>query len=103
MSCNSDLSQSAQGFCMHSGSIVRPGASSPLFLALGCVGFLSSPALAADNQSSVEQDKARDIVVTGTRDQPKLETPKATSDLIDTPQTVTVISDQTLRRQNLLT
>jgi catecholate siderophore receptor len=86
---------------MHSG--LRPGGSSPLFLALGCVGFLSSPALAADEQSSVEQGKARDIVVTGTRDQPKLETPKATSDLIDTPQTVTVISDQTLRRQNLLT
>ena len=86
---------------MHSG--FRPSGSSPLFLALGCVGFLSSPALAADEQSSVEQGKARDIVVTGTRDQPKLETPKATSDLIDTPQTVTVISDQTLRRQNLLT
>lgn len=88
---------------MHSGFAIRPGGSSPLFLALGCVGFLSSPALAADNQSSVEQGKASDIVVTGTRDQPKLETPKATSDLIDTPQTVTVISDQTLRRQNLLT
>lgn len=86
---------------MHSG--LRPGGSSPLFLALGCVGFLSSPALATDDQSSVEQGKARDIVVTGTRDQPRLETPKATSDLIDTPQTVTVISDQTLRRQNLLT
>jgi catecholate siderophore receptor len=88
---------------MHSGLALRPSGSSPLFLALGCVGFLSSPALAADNQSSVEQGKARDIIVTGTRDQPKLETPKATSDLIDTPQTVTVISDQTLRRQNLLT
>lgn len=86
---------------MHSG--LRPSGSSPLFLALGCVGFLSSPALATDDQSSVEQGKARDIVVTGTRGQPKLETPKATSDLIDTPQTVTVVSDQTLRRQNLLT
>ena len=88
---------------MRSGLAFRPSGSSPLFLALGCVGFLSSPALAADNQSSVEQGNARDIVVTGTRDQPKLETPKATSELVDTPQTVTVISDQTLRRQNLLT
>ncbi len=82
-------------------SAVRP--SAPLFLALGCVGFLSSPALAADDQSSVQPTNQRDIVVTGTKEAPKLETPKATSDLIDTPQTVTVISDQTLRRQNLLT
>jgi catecholate siderophore receptor len=87
---------------MRSGSASRPGLSSPLFLALGCVGFLSSPALATDDQSSVEQG-AHDIVVTGARPQPKLETPKATSDLIDTPQTVTIVSDQTLRRQNLLT
>ncbi|HYD36754.1 MAG TPA: TonB-dependent receptor [Allosphingosinicella sp.] len=88
---------------MHSGLTARPSGSSPLFLALGCVGFLSSPALATDDQSSVEQGKARDIVVTGTREQPKLETPKATSELVDTPQTVTIVSDQTLRRQNLLT
>lgn len=88
---------------MHSGSALRPSASSPLFLALGCVGFLSSPALAVEDQSSVQKGDDQNIVVTGTREQPRLETPKATSDLIDTPQTVTVISDQTLRRQNLLT
>ena len=29
--------------------------------------------------------------------------PKATAPLLDTPQTITVISDQTLRKQNLLT
>src|SRR6188508_1509894 len=88
-----------------------PAASAPVFLALGCVGFLSSPALASDPvapaatdmQSGVSQRTDEAIVVTGTRDERELESPKATSDLLDTPQTVTVISDQTLRRQNLLT
>ena len=81
----------------------------PMFLALGCVGFLTSPALAADEvaaadaQSGVQQRTDPDIVITGERGARELESPKATSDLIDTPQTVTVISDQVLRRQNLLT
>ncbi|MET1110733.1 MAG: TonB-dependent receptor [Allosphingosinicella sp.] len=88
---------------MRSGRSELPSVALPSFLALACVGFLSSPAMAADDQSSVQPDNQRDIVVTGTRDEPRLESPKATSDLIDTPQTVTVISDQTLRRQNLLT
>ena len=33
----------------------------------------------------------------------ELESPKATAELLDTPQTVTVISDQVIRQQNLLT
>jgi catecholate siderophore receptor len=81
-----------------------------MFLALGCVGFLSSPALgqdlmasAEDSQSGVQQRSDSVIVVTGARDGRELESPKATSDLLDTPQAVTVISDQVLRRQNLLT
>lgn len=84
-------------------------AQAPLFLALGCVGFLSSPALADepvaadDAQSGVQQRTDADIVVHGARGFRELESPKATSDLLDTPQTVTVISDQVLRRQNLLT
>jgi len=84
-------------------------AKAPMFLALGCVGFLSSPALAGepvladDVQSGVQQRTDADIVVHGARGVRELESPKATSDLLDTPQTVTVISDQTLRRQNLLT
>ena len=83
---------------------LQPGKSSSFFLALGCVGFLSSPALASDDaQSDVQQRTDQSITVTGTRDTPELESPKATSDLLDTPQTVTVISDQTIRRQNLLT
>ncbi|HTU10204.1 MAG TPA: TonB-dependent receptor [Allosphingosinicella sp.] len=85
-------------------------ARAPLFLALGAVGFLSSPALAADGaeggQTNVEQREGRDpndVLVEGERPEIRLETPRATAPLLDTPQTVTVISDQTLRRQNLLT
>jgi catecholate siderophore receptor len=87
----------------------RVAVRAPLFLALGCVGFLTSPALAEDAtaaddaQSGVQQRTDPDIVVTGARGERELESPKATSDLLDTPQTVTVISDQVLRRQNLLT
>ena len=78
------------------------GRGAPLYLALSCVGFFSSPALAEDGQSDVQHRDDRDIVVTGMMQQ-ELESPKATSDLLDTPQTVTVISAQTIRRQNLLT
>jgi len=88
-------------------------ARAPLYLALGAVGFLSSPALAADapegsdgGQTNVEQREGRDpndVLVQGERPEVQLETPRATAPLLDTPQTVTVISDQTLRRQNLLT
>jgi catecholate siderophore receptor len=71
---------------------------------LGCVGFICSPALASDTaQSDVQQSGDESILVTGTATQQQLESPKTTAPLLDTPQTVTVISDQTLRRQNLLT
>jgi catecholate siderophore receptor len=93
-------------------SVDRSGAAAakaPLFLALSCVAFISSPALADDldtgeaDQSSVQQRTESDIVIIGERGAQELESPKATSELVDTPQTVTVISDQTLQRQNLLT
>ncbi|HYD13927.1 MAG TPA: TonB-dependent receptor [Allosphingosinicella sp.] len=91
-------------------------ARAPLFLALGAVGFLSSPALAGDlprdgvdtggaGQSDTEQrdNPGNDVLVQGQRQETRLESPRATAPLLDTPQTVTVISDQVLRRQNLLT
>src|SRR5688572_7681871 len=43
------------------------------------------------------------ILVTGERAEGEVESPKATAPLVDTPQTVTVISDQVIRKQNLLT
>ncbi len=86
--------------------------SSTSFLALSCIGFIASApaaAEAADRAPATQDGRARidrdDVVVTGARVQGpgELESPKATSALIDMPQTVTVISDQTLRKQNLLT
>src|SRR5690349_12084620 len=70
------------------------------FLALACVGaFHSAPALADDAADAA----APSIIVSGERVENEVESPKATAPLLDTPQTVTVISDQVLRRQNLLT
>ena len=90
------------------------------FLALSCVGFVASaPAYAADTaadpsaaaaaQADAKKTKdtgstlGEEVLVTGTRQQKTVESPKATRPLLDTPQTVTVISDQVLRKQNLLT
>jgi len=73
--------------------------SEPAFLALSCIGFIATaPGALAEPDAP---DEAPAIVVTGQRQE--LESPKATAPLLDTPQTVTVISDQVLRKQNLLT
>ena len=56
--------------------------------------------------SALAQDVPEDdetIIVTGEHLEDDLSSSLSTSTLVDTPQTVTVISDQTLRRQNLLT
>ena len=77
-----------------------------LFLALGCVGFLSSPALAATDATPT---RATSSTASRTSSSPASDRrassnrPRRPAPLLDTPQTVTVISDQTLRRQNLLT
>lgn len=87
----------------------------PAFLALSCVGFIASaPAYAADRPADAakvhaadEQDKQleRDEIVVNGKSAPAttLESPKATRSLLDTTQTVTIIGDQTIRKQNLLT
>ncbi|QPQ56344.1 TonB-dependent receptor [Allosphingosinicella flava] len=77
----------------------------PAFLALTCVSF-TAPALAEEGvvQSNVARDaEGQSIIVTGALEAKELESPKAVQSLLDTPQTVTVISDQTIRKQNLLT
>ena len=84
------------------------------FIALSCVGFLATaPGIAAAEEaprtdtSARTQDAAgqRDtVIVTGQRaTAATLESPKATSPLLDTPQTITVVSEQTIRKQNLQT
>ena len=81
----------------------------PAYLAMTCVGaFLTAPAMAADSASplAISADASavdpQAIIVTG-QPSAELESPKALAPLLDTPQTVTVISDQVIRKQNLLT
>ncbi len=78
--------------------------TSASFLALSCVGSLiSAPALAAEADAAQDAPGSRsDIVVTGTL-ATEVESPKSTAPIVDTPQTVTVISQEQLRQQNLLT
>ena len=77
-------------------------AKSASFLALSCVGaFASTPALAAEAAATVATQDS--IVVTGSVYADELVNPKNTAPLADTPQTITIISDQTIKKQNLLT
>ena len=78
--------------------------SSASFLALSCVGSLiSAPALATEADAAQDAPGGRtDIVVTG-RLATEVESPKSTAPLVDTPQTITVVTQETLRQQNLLT
>lgn len=78
--------------------------SSASFLALSCVGSLiSAPALAAEADAAQDAPGSRsDIVVTGQL-ATEVESPKSTAPIVDTPQTVTVVSQEQLRQQNLLT
>ncbi len=89
--------------------------AAPAFLALSCVGFIASasahaadrPAEAAKLHATDDQNKQleRDEIVVNGKNVPAttLESPKATRSLLDTTQTVTIIGDQTIRKQNLLT
>ncbi|WP_443025043.1 TonB-dependent receptor [Sphingomonas sp. M1-B02] len=89
-------------------------AASPAFLALACVGFIASaPAYASDPTDPItgtsevaDQDARQDreqIIVSGEAYQPHQASPKATRTVRDTPQTVTVITGETIEQQNLLT
>ena len=93
------------------------------FLALSCVGFIASaPAMATDTAPTSAADRAKAIADQQAQDTKRsverdeiivngknvvaptvVESPKATSAIIDTPQTITVISDQVIRKQNLQT
>jgi len=88
-------------------SVVRT--ATPAFLAMSCVGFMSAatPAFGQDS-APIEGKQLGGVTVTSTAidDEVKIdrvESPKATAPLLDTPQTITVISNQTIRQQNLLT
>jgi catecholate siderophore receptor len=83
----------------------RTVAASGAYLALGCIGFLATaPAAAAESVDPTLLASAdmQAIVVNG-HQAGDLESPKSVAPLLDTPQTVTDISDQVIRKQNLLT
>lgn len=82
---------------------MKPSTSAS-FLALSCVGSLiSAPAFAADAGEAQDAPGGRsDIIVSGTL-ATEVESPKSTAPLVDTPQTVTVVSQEQIRQQNLLT
>ncbi|SFP82364.1 TonB-dependent receptor [Sphingomonas rubra] len=86
------------------------------FLALSCVGFIASAPLHAERPAAAaatpgseptvqdQVDRRDEVIVNGQRlKTPEVESPKATSSLLDTPQTITVLNDQTIRKQNLQT
>lgn len=99
-----------------SNSTGRP-AGVPAFLALACVGFVATAPMAhaaapdpaadekhlADDQNQDREQDREQIIVTGEIYQPHQESPKATRSVRDTPQTVTVITAETIEQQNLLT
>ncbi|HZG32865.1 MAG TPA: hypothetical protein VEZ59_06285, partial [Sphingopyxis sp.] len=80
---------------------MKPSTSAS-FLALSCVGSLiSAPALAAEADAAQDAPGGRaDIVVSGTL-ATEVESPKSTAPIVDTPQTVTVVSQEQIRQQNL--
>ena len=83
---------------------MKPSTSAS-FLALSCVGgLISAPALAADAGNAQDAPGGRnEIIVNGTTLATEVESPKSTAPVVDTPQTITVVSQEQLRQQNLLT
>ena len=83
-------------------------ASTPSFLALSCVGAIAF-ATSAQAQDGAIGPRLGGVTVTDTAlDEPavkveKAESPKYVRPLLDMPQTITVIGNQTIQKQNLLT
>jgi len=80
----------------------------PSYLALGCVSALAFGG-SARAQQEAEPQRLGSATVTSTALDDEVvkveaaESPKYTQPLLDTPQTITVLSNTTLRQQNLLT
>ncbi|WP_420141832.1 TonB-dependent receptor [Sphingomonas sp.] len=77
----------------------------PAFLALSCVGFIASglatPALAQD-ATELDGATVTDTAISEDVKVERLESPKYNQPLLDIPQTITVLTAQTLQQQNLL-
>lgn len=94
---------------MRSNAAPRADWPKPAFLALSCVGFVSSAHAATDSVANDLADGAADaatheITVTGQRED-KSENVKLTKPVIDTPRSITVLGEQLIRdtgSQNLV-
>lgn len=74
------------------------------FLALSCVGGLvSAPAFATTTEEALDAPGARSDIIVNGKPAAEVESPKSTAPLVDTPQTITIVSQEQLRQQNLLT
>ena len=77
------------------------------FLALSCVGSLIAPPALAQDAQSPRSLGGVTVTDTAIDEAPvkveKAESPKYTRPLLDTPQTITVISNKSIQQQNLLT
>lgn len=86
--------------------MIKPSAAKPAFLALSCVGAIATASVA---QAQAGDQKIGGVTVTDTAidENPvkveRAESPKYTAPLLDTPQTITVISKASIQQQNLLT
>jgi catecholate siderophore receptor len=81
-------------------------ATAPAFLALSCIGAIATvnSAYAQEQQRSLGGMAVTDTAIDDDNVKvEKAESPKYVRPLLDTPQTITVIGNQTIRQQNLLT
>jgi catecholate siderophore receptor len=94
--------------------MTKPSSAKPAFLALSCVSAIAFAATAQAQTSAPAQtqeggQKIGGVTVTDTAIHDnavkvdRAASPKYTSDLQDTPQTITVISKKSIQQQNLLT
>jgi len=84
----------------------KPSAAKPAFLALSCVGAIafSAPGLAQETEQKLGGMTVTDSAIDESEVKAeRAESPKYTSPLLDTPQTITVITNKSIQQQNLLT
>jgi catecholate siderophore receptor len=86
---------------------IKRRAKTPAFLAVSCVGSLLSPigvshAVAQEEPKALGSVTVSDTVIVEEKGR-KQESPKATRPVRDTPQTVTVLTNEVIEQQNLLT
>lgn len=76
--------------------------SAAQFVALGASSLALGAAIAHAEEPARGASSNSDDTITVTGDRPELESPRYTAPLLDTPQTVTVVSGELIEQQNLL-